>query len=404
MEEILPENSKGYNHNAVGNYNKLFLLDLIRREKGISRKELAKRSNLTTATVTIIVNTLIQDGIVEESQPIQQEKGRPLVGLRLVGERLLSVGFAIDHDYLQGTLINFNGVILSQISISHSRFKSMQDLLKQLSTMYEDLIEVLEKGSAISAIGLAGMGPINSTTGVSSEFLYTKENEHQSLKQLLEEHFNIPVYLENNSTAASIYELWSGTMANEIQNGFYLYMGLGVGGGVIQNRRIYRGSSLNAGEVGHIVVEADGKQCVCGNKGCVEKYISYSALIEDLGEQYREFQYLEKQFINKDKQLMAWLESGASKLSQALGSIVNILDVDTIIMSGIYPKPITLYILEIIKEKMSLFTIGSRPVDPKLVLGEIANQPSLGAAILPFYEGFIPRFSSEMGKYKEFLN
>ena len=86
----------------------------------------------------------------------------------------------------------------------------------------------------------------------------------------------IPVVVENDATAAAVGEQFHGA-GRRLRDFFYVYIGVGVGGGMILSGHPYRGSAGRAGELGHVVVEPGGRPCACGNRGCLERYASLSA-------------------------------------------------------------------------------------------------------------------------------
>jgi glucokinase len=89
---------------------------------------------------------------------------------------------------------------------------------------------------------------------------------------------SIPVFLENDATAAAIGEHWLGA-SRHVENSVCVTLGTGVGGGLIIGGRPFRGTGGTAGEVGHICVEPDGVECGCGSHGCLEQYASATAIV-----------------------------------------------------------------------------------------------------------------------------
>ena len=99
-----------------------------------------------------------------------------------------------------------------------------------------------------------------------------------NLVERLESRFNLPAVLENDVNCAALGEKWLG--AGKGQDNFIcLTIGTGIGGGIVLNGSIFRGDTCVAGEFGHIQVVKDGVQCLCGKKGCYERYASAAALL-----------------------------------------------------------------------------------------------------------------------------
>lgn len=95
--------------------------------------------------------------------------------------------------------------------------------------------------------------------------------------------FGLPVIAENDATAAAIGEQWQGA-SKGISNSVTVTLGTGIGGGIILNNTVIRGPDGIGGEIGHITVEPDGRQCKCGNRGCVEEYASATAILRNAQE------------------------------------------------------------------------------------------------------------------------
>jgi glucokinase len=102
---------------------------------------------------------------------------------------------------------------------------------------------------------------------------------HFGLKAALEERFHLPVLLENDANAAAVGEMWLGA-ARGAKNVICITLGTGVGGGIILDGKLWRGTDGSAGEVGHITVDPfHGPKCKCGNFGCLEMYASATAIV-----------------------------------------------------------------------------------------------------------------------------
>ncbi len=102
---------------------------------------------------------------------------------------------------------------------------------------------------------------------------------HSAVTPVLESRLGVPVYLENDANCAALGECRAG-LEKEIENAILLTIGTGIGGGLILHRQVYRGKRGIAGELGHMCIQLDGPACGCGGKGCLERYASVTALVE----------------------------------------------------------------------------------------------------------------------------
>ena len=99
-----------------------------------------------------------------------------------------------------------------------------------------------------------------------------------NLKTDLQHFFQLPVFVENDATAAGIGEAWMGA-SKGVKNSICVTLGTGIGGGIIINGEPLRGKDGIGGEIGHICVEPDGHPCGCGSHGCIEQYASATAIV-----------------------------------------------------------------------------------------------------------------------------
>lgn len=134
----------------------------------------------------------------------------------------------------------------------------------------------------IQSIGIGTPGSVDGSKGIvwsNVNFGYT----NWKIVKNLEMFFNIPIYVENDANTAVIAEVTAGNAKN-CKNALVVTLGTGVGGGAYVNGQLCTGCNYSALEIGHIVIEKDGRECNCGRKGCFERYASATALIEDTKE------------------------------------------------------------------------------------------------------------------------
>lgn len=130
----------------------------------------------------------------------------------------------------------------------------------------------------ITSIGIGVPGTANKETGL-VEYANNLEFYNEPLIELMKEYFNKPIYFDNDANVAAYGEYLAGC-GKGTKSLVMVTLGTGVGGGIVLNDRIYTGSNYAGGELGHISIKFDGKECNCGRRGCFEVYGSASALIE----------------------------------------------------------------------------------------------------------------------------
>lgn len=147
--------------------------------------------------------------------------------------------------------------------------------------VYQAIDQVLDDAgielNQIRGIGIGVAGPLDSRTGI----VFASPNlpgwDHVPLREIFYEHFNIPIFVENDANAATFGEHMFGA-GRGCKNMIYLTISTGIGGGVLLNGQLLRGRNGTAGELGHITVDWHGKRCNCGNVGCLESIASGMAI------------------------------------------------------------------------------------------------------------------------------
>lgn len=265
--------------NLTGIANKRsLLLRLIRAAQPITRTEIASRLDIDKSTVTENVKPLIDNGILREDTLEISGQGRK--------PRVLS--FAREQDYFIGVNL---GVRHSQVGLTTLKgetgdeldFETPKDIKVALRRARERIDELIRsnRDRNLKMIGVSVPG-MTDTTRSSLVFAPNLNWRNVNIAEALKIE-NVGVVVENDSTAAAMYEARmkirnsnEGLMTNFI----LVRSGTGIGVGLVIGSEVYRGSGLTrgiAGEFGHMTIVAGGKQCVCGNRGCWEKYASAAA-------------------------------------------------------------------------------------------------------------------------------
>jgi len=254
------------------------LLRLIRAEQPITRTEIASRLNIDKSTVTENVKPLIdQEILCEDTLDIKGQGRRP---------RVLS--FADRGDYFIGVNL---GVRRSQVGMTtlkgeifdEADFETPSSATMALMQTRRYIDEIVRRNPDrnLSMIGVSVPGMTDATR---ESLLFAPNLDWRSVAIAKELSIGkTRVVVENDSTAAAMYEARMKIRNSEegLMSDFILVRsGTGIGVGLVIGSEVYRGSGLTrgiAGEFGHMTIVAGGKQCVCGNRGCWEKYASAAA-------------------------------------------------------------------------------------------------------------------------------
>jgi glucokinase-like ROK family protein len=266
------------NHN-VKNFNKHAVVDLIRfAGKPISRTDIAQEMGLTRASVTIIINDLIENDILLESESRSTRSGRPPVVLEINPRSGRVAAIDVGATHLSVALGDFSAQILDE---TEQPFRIADGPEPCLEVADRALKSILEKNglkvSDLSAIGLSVPGPVITEIGMVMSPPIMPGWDRFPIRARLEKLWKVPLTLNNDANFGALGEWVYGAGRGE-KNLAFIKVGSGVGAGLIINQQIYGGTTGSAGEIGHLTIDENGPLCTCGNHGCLEAFAGGKAI------------------------------------------------------------------------------------------------------------------------------
>lgn len=244
------------------------------------------------------------------------------------------LGIDIGGTKILGGIIDKSGTLIKSIKVDSEAKVGRDALLKNLFKCIDSLLD-----EEIQGIGVCSPGFVNYDNGI-IEFTGGNMTEWSGckLREILEERYKLPVVVENDANAAAFGEFWMGAAKGK-KNFVMLSLGTGLGGAIITNSQLCRGAFWCAGEFGHAILVPEGKQCACGEKGCLELYASGTAIYERYNELIGQkvctgakevFDLLEK----NDKLAIQVIDEFALYISIALKNIKRYIDPEVIVIGG----------------------------------------------------------------------
>src|SRR5690625_316973 len=257
--------------------NKSIILNKIRTDSPISRAEIAKQTKLTPPTVSNNVKELIEQGIVKESELGESQGGRKPTMLLINSDAFYIIGVDVGPKTVECIVVNLSGEIIERstntltLPLTNDAFlaiivKNIHHVIKQASIPTEKMI----------GIGVAMHGVVEIKTGTSL-FAPNLRLQNIPIKATLEKEFDLQVKVENDARAMALGEAWFGDYGEQL-NMVAMNIGRGVGAGIVMGGKLYHGAQDIAGEIGHMTIDVNGKVCECGNRGCLQTFITGSAI------------------------------------------------------------------------------------------------------------------------------
>lgn len=262
-----------------------------------------------------------------------------------------SIGIDLGGTKILIALVNREtGEVIAHIKKKTKKEKGPKNIIKKMTEGIEELLENSGKNiDEISSIGVGAAGQNDRENGI----LIAAPNldcYDLNIKKLLSEHFNIPVFLGNDVEIATIGEMKFGA-ARGYDDLVCIFVGTGVGSSIVKEGKIITGATGTAGEIGHMIVDLNGRQCACGAHGCLEAYASRSAIERRIegalkkGRQSFILEYLEtgksitssmiQKSIERDDELVLQCVTEASEyLSGGIASIINFINPKLVVLGG----------------------------------------------------------------------
>jgi predicted NBD/HSP70 family sugar kinase len=400
---------RGTNLPAMADFNQSVILDAVRRASaGQSRVQLAEVTGLSAQTISNVVRRLLDAKLIGEAGKEVTGPGKPRTILRLNPSGRYALGVHLDPTVTTVVMLDLVGTVVARDRIVTPLGQNPPVVIDAIARSLEGLI--VSSGvdrNRISGLGIAAPGPIDPAGGMLVDPPHLHGWDRVPLRDALAERLQIPTTLDKDVTAAAIAEMWMGGAAVEPGSFVFLYLGTGVGAGLVVDDEIIRGSVDNSGEIGHIIVDPNGPPCSCGNRGCVAVTCTPEAMVREargiLGDPDSAkgwntvqidaaFSRLTDAAAAGDPEAQAVIDRCAVRIARVLAVIANLLDVDRIVLGGPVWSRVSERFLVIIPAELDRMR-AARGIHPITVAGSQVGPEvaAIGAASLVLDRGLSPR-------------
>lgn len=254
--------------NTLRVLNKTLVLNLIRQNYPLSRAQIAKKANLTRSTISEIVQELLDENMIYEKGVDHGGLGRKGVLLHYNEDYGYVIGIDLGGTKISLGLVDFNGNLKHQKTVPTFQVTNNEVFIQMLVREIEKLIqETNHDPKKLRALGIASPGIIDYQNGVVLEGSPNLPQwENLSLRQIITNHFHVPVVIENDVRAGLIGEIWQGSCKNT-QSAILLSLGTGIGSALLIDGKIVRGSHNAAGEIGYMLFSKQDLQVDWSDQG-----------------------------------------------------------------------------------------------------------------------------------------
>ena len=260
-----------------------------------------------------------------------------------------SIGVDLGGTKIKVGIVNRSGRIIQKVSVDTFAEQGPDKVVSQIKKGINSLL--LTNKKQIQGIGIGSPGTVSTKKGTVENPPNLPGWKKVHLGRIITKEFSLPTFVENDANAAAIGELIYGA-GKGLKSFVMITLGTGVGGGIIYNGKLFRGDFGAAGEIGHITIDYKGPKCKCGYYGCLETYLGNKYIIKDVTKKLKEnnssliykltdnnLKKLNPKIIHDasllgDQFSKKVIENLGETLGYGLASVVNLLDISTIIIGG----------------------------------------------------------------------
>jgi predicted NBD/HSP70 family sugar kinase len=384
----------GTNHEGTSAHNRRVMIDALRVNGALSRADLARATKLTKQTVSNIIDELEQDGLVSSQEVVRKGRGQPSTPYGLVPEGAFAIGLQIDRHITRALAVDLMGTILTRAEATlpadgpQSGVKVVLDIIE---TVRRDLGKLVSQSERrLVGLGVAMPGPFGIETSADDPWMMAAWQK-LPLSEMLAAGTGLEVGLQNDAAACATAERMVGA-AHGLDDAVCLYLGYGIGAGLILGGQLYSGANGNAGEIGMALLSPGGRAAA------LEHRASLAALYQHLGIDPADpgvYAKVNELASTDDPRIQLWLDEAAMDLRWSVHLIETVFDPQTVILCGGAPEALARRLMAAIEPLLPSIAERANRAVARFQLG--MTDPwavALGAAAEPISRAFDPRFSA----------
>lgn len=343
------DRSSGLNALSVRSYNERLVLSLLLQNNTTTRLEIGEKTGLSAQTISVIVRSLEQEGLVMKGEAQKGRVGPPTTPLMLNPNGAYSIGVTVGHQNTHVVLVDFVGNIRFRSSLPHRRegeFDDLEGAVQEVRRAIESLPPETRMRIAGIGVGIPAPGEGRIST-------------NEELHQRLEADLGLPVYVQNDIAAAAAGESLFG-VAKTLQDFLFFYLGPRLHSRLVLGHQIYNGNSPISRDVGISALE----RSLSGQPDSGNLIWEQDAVWPDFGAVGER-----------------WLQDCAAAIHESTASLSQFIEIKTVILSSFIPNKVLIDLASIVRKKLPYVDVHA---------GRTSSLPkAVGAASLPFSSRFM---------------
>lgn len=395
MNDIRPiRATSGTNHEGTSAHNRRVMIDALRVNGALSRADLARATRLSKQTVSNIIDELERDGFVLSRETVRKGRGQPSTPYGLVPEGAFAIGLQIDRHMTRAIAVDLVGNVLVRLEAklpSGGPSTGARVVLDLVAAVRQQLAaKTAQSEQRLVGLGAAMPGPFG-VDGTGDDPWMMEAWQKFPLLETLAAGTGLDVSLQNDAAAATTAERMVGA-AHGLNHAVCLYIGYGIGAGLILGGELYTGTNGNAGEVGMALLATRDRATPLEHRASLAslyQYLSLDPADPDLSAKINDL------ILAEDRRMVDWIDAAAADLRWSVHMIETTFDPQTVILCGSAPPMFMGRLAAAMGPLLPSIADRRDRTIPRLQVG--MSDPwsvALGAAAGPISREFDPRYAA----------
>ena len=377
----------------MSQFNERVVLQAIRFHGGMPKADIARLTNLSTQTVSLIINRLLEEGVVVKLASLRGKVGQPSVPIALNPDGAFSIGIKIGRRSMDVLLMDFVGQVRKRSSLSYT-FPDPDRLFAEIALQLDNMRAFLgpKRESRLSGIGIAAPLALGGWQQLLSIEPDQADKWHRiDIRERVQAMTDLPVEFSKDTAAACVAELVAGR-GRSIKSFLYVFVGTFIGGGLVIDSHLRSGRHGNAGAVGSIPMGL-----ARGAKGAPPEQLLNDASLFNLEQLFAAAGLDETASVDARAlqtpwltHTAAWLDDAARAIALAINSATCLLDLNDVIIDGSIDRQLLDKLMGEVEKALDYYS-WEGITRPEVLAGTIGSDArAIGGALLPLYANFAP--------------